>query len=121
MNGFALHFWFRLLDQLFTKDLRSSKAVLLKCVADQIVYAPLSIVVFFSFARIQKRENINDTFESIRHKLTLSLVNTWLADCMIWPFANLINFRLIPINYRPTFVGFVQLFWITYLSYVGNE
>ena len=54
-------------------------------------------------------------------KLYYNLIPTWIADCSVWPVANFINFRYIPLNNRPTFVGIVQVFWQSYLSYTSHK
>lgn len=55
------------------------------------------------------------------HKMEHFALSTWLADCMVWPGVSFINFRYIPSQYRPTFVGFVSIFWSSYVSYVSHK
>jgi protein Mpv17 len=135
MNGVVLHHWYNTLDRVFGKSMSSTKGVVLKMAADQLIYAPFSIAVFFGFASslatmeatsqdtssIKRIEMIpGKVVELLIEKMENSFLPTLLADCCVWPFVNLINFSYIPKNYRPSFVGFAQLIWQTFVSSMGH-
>jgi hypothetical protein len=138
MNGVVLHHWYNTLDRVFGKSMSSAKGVVLKMAADQLIYAPFSITVFFGFASsLPTMKAISPDTSSIKRiemmpgkvaelfieKMETSFLATLLADCCVWPFVNLINFSYIPKNYRPSFVGFAQLIWQTFVSSMcyGNQ
>ena len=153
MNGICMHYWFRLLEHMFGRSVNIS-SVLYKVAADQIVYAPSSIVIFFVHSQYlqQHEEQVNGSMVDnsrvkklcgdrvlqdkimkpgcisdnefallCRHKIGESLLPTWIADCAVWPFANFLNFKFIPLQYRPTYSATVQLFWQSYMSYVVSK
>lgn len=119
MNGVMLHYWYRCIDKAFGSSMKEIQTVVLKCVTDQIVYAPFSIVAFFSYAAINKGGSTSQVKERFVEKTKESFVNTWVADCSVWPVINAVSFSLVPIHVRPTFVGLAQVGWQTYLSHVG--
>jgi protein Mpv17 len=119
MNGLVLHNWYRSLDFVFGSSMKSKMGVFAKASMDQLIYAPFSIIVFFAYANYLEEKSFK--FESLASKVENSLIQTWLADCSFWPFVNVINFRYIPLNYRPTFVGGAQLMWQTYMSSVSHS
>ena len=43
----------------------------------------------------------------------------YLTDTAIWPMVNLLQFRYIPLHFRPAFMGFAQVLWQTYLSHIS--
>lgn len=135
MNGIVLHHWYNNLDRVFGKSMLSTKGVILKMAADQLIYAPFSIAVFFGFASslatmeasrlvtssTKRTEMIpGKVTEAFIHKMETSFLPVLLADCCVWPFVNLINFSYIPKNYRPSFVGIAQLVWQTFVSSMGH-
>lgn len=120
MNGMCLHVWYRIIDRVFGAAMKSKKSVILKCIADQVVYAPFSIAVFLSFASVKQGGSLADITQRTENKMSESFVTTWIADCTLWPFANFVNFSFVPLNYRPTFVGITQLVWQSYMSTVAN-
>lgn len=121
MNGMCLHVWYRIIDRVFGSTMKSKKTVILKCIADQVVYAPFSIALFLTFASVKQGGTIADIAQRTEDKMTQSFLSTWIADCTLWPFANFISFSFVPLNYRPTFVGITQLLWQSYMSTVANS
>ena len=121
MNGVCLHVWYRIIDRVFGAAMASKRTVILKCIADQLVYAPFSIGVFLSFASAKQGGSLADISQRTENKMSQSFVSTWMADCTLWPFANFVNFSFVPINYRPTFAGITQLIWQSYMSTVANS
>jgi len=97
------------------------KTVFYKVASDQIVFAPLAIVTFFGYKSSLIHSDprlISTSFEShVRNQFW----HTYAADCAVWPFANIVNFKYIPLVYRTTFVSTVQLVWQTYLSFIANS
>lgn len=135
MNGIVLHHWYNTLDRVFGKSMSSTKGVILKMAVDQMIYAPFSIAVFFGFASsLTAMETISLDAGSVKQieilpgkvtelfiqKMETSFLPVILADCCVWPFVNYINFSYITKNYRPSFVGFAQLIWQTFVSSVGH-
>jgi protein Mpv17 len=134
MNGFVLHRWYRVLDAAFGSSMRNNtRGIFLKTISDQLVYAPFSIAMFFSYTSAQtvwrtpSADSITDsgnrmrTFQEAYHqKMNQSFLSTWACDWMVWPAVNAINFRFVPINYRPTFIGVAQIMWQTFMSTVGH-
>ena len=137
MNGLMLHHWYNALDRIFGRAMQSRKAVILKTVADQLLYAPFSIAIFFGFASAmalpqstsfvqntsssQRADRKNVFLQSFYKKMESGFVSVFLADCCLWPFINMVNFSCIPKNYRPSFIGIAQLVWQTYMSSMGHS
>ena len=125
MNGVTLSVWYKFLDNFVGTSMTSKKTVFVKMIADQLIYAPFSIFAYFGFATwlesLKFQHSSFDVIESYCDRVNSDLVPTWITDCMVWPPANYINFRYISLNYRPTFVGIVQIFWQSYLSYISHK
>lgn len=120
MNGFFLIHWYRYLDTFIGHSRKSNIGVAMKIIADQSIYAPFAIVSFFSFVSITRGTSWIEIRESFKHCINNKFVQTYLTDCAMWPLANIINFRMIPLIYRPAFTGCAQLLWQTYLSLVSG-
>ena len=120
MNGVFLTQWYNLLERVIGTSMHCKRAVLLKVLADQIIYAPFSIISFFSFTAFVSNDEVNEMFEQFTSKMQERFSTTFLADCSLWPLANFVSFRLVPLVYRPTFTAIVQLAWQTYLSFVSS-
>ncbi|CAL5219254.1 g1050 [Coccomyxa viridis] len=110
--GFCLHApiadtWFLFLEHnVFPNAPTSMPAVFTKMALDQLLMAPLFLVVFFFATK---------TLEGLPHKLPEVLreqyVKTVLAGYLLWPLAHIINFKFIPADLRILYVNCVQVGW----------
>jgi hypothetical protein len=125
LNGFMLHLWYRALDKAFGNTMPGIQPtwgnVAKRCIADQVVYAPFACGAFLVWASVLHSGSAADIAEGAKQNLQHSFFQAWAADCTIWPVANLIGFKFVSTNYRPTFIGFVQLGWQTYMSLIGHR
>lgn len=103
MNGIVLYNWYTVLELSFGSDMKNRKTVFAKMVADQFIYAPFSIAVFFSSSSLQKHRTLEECFEIFVTKMHKTFISTYLADCMLWPFVNFLNFRFVPLFLRFVF------------------
>jgi len=150
-NGLILHYWYRAMEKYIGTSMTSKRVIFGKMFADQAVYAPGSILIYFGYtaafspffnsqgtgpsghgASTQSpssssseghaaEHTVSASVESFLHKTRHHLWDTWLADCLVWPATNFINFKYVPLNYRPTFMGIMLVFWQSYLSFVSNK
>jgi hypothetical protein len=122
LNGFCLHGWYRLLDRAFGRQKgKSWNSVLPKMVADQIVYAPFADAAFLVWAAVLRGGSPETIYNNAKNNLDHSFVRAFIVDCQVWPLANLVGFRFVPTNYRPTYIGVIQLGWQAYMSSIGHE
>lgn len=121
MNGLVLFNWYKLLDSKIGVSMKNRNTVMAKMFADQVVYAPFSIMVFFTTSSIHPDGSLAQWFDDVSLKMKDAFVSTYLADCALWPLVNFFNFRFIPLHLRPTFVGIAQLLWQTYLSFIAHR
>lgn len=47
-------------------------------------------------------------------------LQTYIADCMVWPPLQLINFTFVPVRFQFLFVNVASLAWNTFLSLMAN-
>lgn len=81
INGFILHYWFRLLDRVLGNSMNNMGAVVSKALCDQLFYAPTAIMIFFTFKELQKsREEEAPLVERLQDKVQRDFISTYLAD-----------------------------------------
>jgi len=89
--------WFGFLARAFPITKASAFGPALKRVAvDQIVFAPISVGLFFTVMTIAEGGG--------RRAVALKLKDTYLptlkANYMVWPAVQIINFRLMPVQFQ---------------------
>jgi hypothetical protein len=121
MNGYFLVSWYGILDRFIGRSMRCLQTVSMKVVADQVVFAPFTIGAFFGVSGLVRYSNPTEVVNYFESKMKNNFWSTFIADCTIWPLMNVVNFKFIPLIYRPAFTAVVQLVWQSYLSAVADN
>lgn len=87
-----------------------------KVVADQTLFAPTIIPVFFGANILSQGKSVSEVQEFLENNFWSTLKTNW----SIWPIAQTINFSFVPFHHQVLFVNMVAFFWNTYLAYVAN-
>ncbi|KAG6832227.1 hypothetical protein H0H92_004192 [Tricholoma furcatifolium] len=77
--------------------------------------APIGVGAFLGSMALMERQN----FEQIKEKFNELYEPTVLTNWKVWPIAQLINFRYMPLAYRIPFQSGCGVFWTLYLSLIN--
>lgn len=89
--------WFSFLDKIFPITKTAAFSPAMKRVAlDQIVFAPFGIAVFFSAMTLAE----GGGRRGVAQKMRDMYVPTLKANYMVWPLVQIINFRLMPVQFQ---------------------
>lgn len=99
--------WFGFLSRTFPVTKTSAFVPALKRVAfDQFLFAPVGLAAFFTFMTVAE----GGGKRAVKHKLQDIYVPSLKANYMVWPAVQIVNFRLMPIQFqivsRTAFCGF---------------
>lgn len=83
---------------------------------DQFVMAPLCIVLFFYSAGWMYGQSNANCWNELKSKIAVILI----ADWMVWPGAQFLNFYYLNPNYRVLYVNFVTMLYDVFLSYIKH-
>lgn len=116
---------------LIEKPIIRSKTVLVaKIYADQFIFSVLYPVFFMmstgvALDMVKQKEEI--TFRTFTNSVEKAWTNVkdkfaqiYVADCAVWPLAQMANFAFIPPHLQPIFVNFINIGWNTFLSYTSQ-
>jgi len=96
---------------------RVSIASLTKRVSsDQLLMAPIGLAIFLTSMGVMEGR---DT-QHIRGKFKDIYGQAIIANWQVWPLAQLINFRFMPLAYRVPFQSTCGVFWTLYLSLLNS-
>ncbi|KAL1877339.1 hypothetical protein VTK73DRAFT_8712 [Phialemonium thermophilum] len=105
--------WFRFLERCFPLTKTSAFLPAMKRVAfDQLIFAPFGLLCFFSAMTFAEGGGMR----AVSQKLRDMYVPTLKANYMLWPAVQIINFRLMPVQFQLPFVSTVGIAWTAYLS-----
>ena len=124
----VIHYWFQAVEDFGNLPVFSNGPNFIKVLSmtifDQTIGATLVLSGFFTFFTCWSAL-IGGTFLSTGlpallaqgfAKVRADLPATLVANWKLWPVANFINFRFVPLNYRVIFTNIVAIFWNIYLS-----
>jgi len=105
--------WFNFLEKTFPITKTSAALPALKRVAfDQFIFAPFGIACFFTAMTVAEGGGKRAIYSKMRDMY----VPTLKANYMVWPAVQVINFRLMPVQFQLPFVSTVGIAWTAYLS-----
>eukprot|EP01006_Ploeotia_vitrea_P001064 TRINITY_DN104139_c0_g1_i1.p2 TRINITY_DN104139_c0_g1~~TRINITY_DN104139_c0_g1_i1.p2 ORF type:complete len:215 (+),score=110.30 TRINITY_DN104139_c0_g1_i1:30-647(+) len=111
------HSWFGILDKL-VKVGSPGQQVLKKVALDQAIFGPLINGCFItSFALLEGHFDV----DYIAGKFKNDFFDILKVNWVVWPVAQLINFRYVPLSHRVLFVNCVNVGWSAFLSYMGTR
>lgn len=87
-----------------------------KVFIDQVVFAPIFLACLLSVIGYSQHQDVDKVKEKLRNDYTDILV----ANYSVWPWVQIVNFSLIPLNYQVLLTQTVAVFWNIYFSWRTN-
>lgn len=113
--GIVCHYWYKYLDRLVPGY--TIRIVLKKIVLDQVIGSPLYISTFFLTLGCIEGASLSEIIEDAKGKA----LKLYVAEWMIWPPAQFINFYLLSTKYRVLFDNTISLGYDVYTSKVVHS
>jgi Mpv17 / PMP22 family len=109
--------WFAALSRWFpiTKE-RGMMPALQRVAMDQLIFAPIGLGCFFTFMTVAEgggRRAVTKKFQDV-------YVPALRANYFLWPAVQMLNFRVIPVQFQIPFVSTVGIAWTAYLSLTNS-
>lgn len=111
--GVVCHFWYGFLDKHIVGQ--TLGIVIRKIIIDQVIGSPLSLAAFFMTLSLMEGKPLTD-FGSFKEKA----VKLYIAEWVIWPPAQFINFYFLPTKFRVLYDNTVSFGYDIYTSYVTH-
>ncbi|XP_015116897.1 mpv17-like protein 2 [Diachasma alloeum] len=109
------HYFYAILDKILPG--KNAGSIVKKTVLDQTIASPTCLAIFFfGHGALERRDN-EDMFEEIREKF----FSTYKVDCCFWPPTQMINFLLVPVQYRVIYVNVMNIVYDMFLSYAKYD
>ena len=83
---------------------------------DQLIFAPIGLSIFFTFMTVAEgggRRAIIKKFQDV-------YVPALRANYLLWPAVQMLNFRVLPIQFQIPFVSGIGIAWTAYLSLTNS-
>jgi len=114
-SGFLCHFWYNYLDKALPG--RGIRVVVQKIAWDQVLFSPICITACLVVAG-----RLEDKTASSLVNQTLQLGSRlYLAEWVIWPPAQFVNFYFLPTRFRVLYDNIISLVYDTYTSHIKYQ
>jgi hypothetical protein len=111
------HKWFGFLSRTFPVTKTAALIPAMKRVAfDQFLFAPVGLGIFFTFMTVAE----GGGKRAVTRKFQEVYVPALKANYLVWPAVQIINFRLMPIQFQIPFVSTIGIAWTAYLSLTNS-
>ncbi|KAF3939530.1 hypothetical protein ABW19_dt0209006 [Dactylella cylindrospora] len=110
--------WFKFLGKTFPIPPHSAAMgpALKRVACDQFIFAPVGLAGFFTFMTIAE----GGGKDAIQNKFSNVYMSALKSNYMLWPAVQIINFRLMPLQFQLPFASSVGILWTTYLSLTNS-
>jgi len=95
----------------------SFRALSKRVACDQLIMAPIGLALFLGSMGIMEARSRHQIGERFKDLYGTALLANW----KVWPLAQLVNFRYMPLPYRVPFAQACGVFWTLYLSILNSE
>lgn len=112
--GIICHYWYRYLDARLPG--KTMKIVTKKVLLDQLICSPLYIGIFFITLGVLENKNWSEMKLEIKEKAH----RLYIAEWIVWPPAQIINFYFLPTKYRVLYDNTISLGYDIYTSQVKH-
>ncbi|EXJ82146.1 hypothetical protein A1O1_08215 [Capronia coronata CBS 617.96] len=110
--------WFRQLTKWFPVTSKSGTVPALKrVVCDQVIFAPLGLSAFFTFMTVAEGGGTRDVIRKFQDVY----LPTLKANYILWPAVQILNFRVMPLQFQIPFVSTIGIAWTAYLSLTNSS
>ncbi|KAL0950874.1 hypothetical protein HGRIS_007633 [Hohenbuehelia grisea] len=85
--------------------------------ADQLIMAPTGLAIFIAAMGTMEGRRSRQIRQKYAEMYAPALITNW----KVWPMAQLVNFRFMPLPYRIPFQSTCGIFWTLYLSVMNSK
>uniref|UniRef100_A0A914Z0S9 Uncharacterized protein n=1 Tax=Panagrolaimus superbus TaxID=310955 RepID=A0A914Z0S9_9BILA len=109
--------WYQVIERTFPAVGPKWKLAIKRMTMDQIIGAPFfSSLILFNLNMIETR-----SIKTSVAKTADIVPAVLLTNYKFWPFIQMVNLAVIPIQYRVVMVQFCSIFWNMYISYMQHN
>ncbi|XP_037789879.1 mpv17-like protein [Penaeus monodon] len=110
----SLYCWVRLAGVIVRGS--TLRHAVIKAYIEQFTWAPFAYAEFYLCINFMEGKTLDECLHECRSKIP----PTWKIGFCVWPVIQTVNFWVIPLKHRVSFVGFFSYIWNTFLSYMHH-
>eukprot|EP00903_Cladosiphon_okamuranus_P016163 g14916.t1 len=123
LNGPLFHWWYGALERAAARRRKpgdlpgGTRDIAFKVALDRFLLTPPYLAITLASLRLLQGLGVKRSLGETRALYRGVLFTNW----KVWTVAQLVNFKLVPVEYRPVFANFVACWWNIYLSLLSPQ
>ncbi|WPG99641.1 Hypothetical protein R9X50_00246000 [Acrodontium crateriforme] len=109
--------WFGFLERTFPLEGSPTFNAFRRVAFDQLLFAPVGLAIFFTFMTVAE----GGGKRAVAKKFQEVYVPALKANYIVWPAVQMLNFRVVPIQFQIPFVSTIGIAWTAYLSLTNSS
>eukprot|EP00397_Hematodinium_sp_SG-2012_P065493 GEMP01095413.1.p1 GENE.GEMP01095413.1~~GEMP01095413.1.p1 ORF type:complete len:174 (+),score=25.43 GEMP01095413.1:132-653(+) len=103
--------WFKRIDIAFQNWPSDMRTAVMKCICEQVIFAPAVNFAFFASQRLLENVDISEIIKEFREKFW----EIQKSNNVFWAPVALVNYAFVPAPLRVMFGRVMSIFWMFYL------
>jgi len=103
------------LDQIIVGT--GPKQIAAKIFVDQVLWCPIFMVCYFTYLGLANGDAVATILEKLHNDLFIAILGSW----KLWPVAHAIQFRYVATKHRIVYINCIEVCFIMFLSFLGNQ
>jgi protein Mpv17 len=134
--------WYRIL-QTHINLASKSRTIMARVVADQVIFTPVNLTLFLSSmaffeawpkktpaqsepqpeAKLESEPGPAEATakERVEERLKTTFFTAFTRNLLVWPWVQVANFSIVPLEHRVLVVNVVALGWNCYMSFLNSQ
>jgi len=103
--------WVNFITRMFPRTTVSH--VVIKVMIDQVCFAPVALSSFLVVLTVMEGKTREEVFQQWKQKF----LPTYATGVCVWPVLTSINYKVVPMKFRSSYIAVCNFFWIIFLAY----
>jgi len=110
IHGPLIHNWVNFLSRRIPQT--TLPYVMVKVMIDQLCFAPIMLSTFLVILTAAEGKTAEETMTQWREKF----LPTYATGACVWPILLAVNYKIVPLFLRSTYLAICNFFWIIFLA-----
>jgi hypothetical protein len=115
-SGPIQHWWFATLNKMVTIQ-DPILRLMVNLFFDSMIFSPLTISGYFTVRSILEGSGFKGAYDKLSTRLFSTVKGAW----KFWPVVNIVNFSVVPLQFRVLYSNILSLFWTGYLTLINSK
>jgi protein Mpv17 len=119
-SGPISHVWYTILESIVGRVVIQEQKVwgiALRMLLDAFLFSPVAVAGYFTWRTLLEGKGLDGVHDKLQHTWKGALLASW----HFWPLVNIVNFSVVPVQYRVLYNNSLSFLWNGYLTQLNAK